>query len=195
MVGYHPTDLSQAPQPFFVNHLQQATQGFSMIATYESEDIHAAYHSFETACSWCEEQVLVQPNFGVHVKLEEIIQAIPICQPKSCIVTLPNATTRYISSALISAWDIHLDGTFTPATKSLLQDREFLVLDYISSRGEALTTMTLHFLRRSDAQTEFEKTKTLIESVGGFVGNFYFEDPLGFVVYGKTLPRSIIISI
>lgn len=193
IVGYKGTDFSEAPNPFFLNDIDLSTQGFACIATSERDELHSAYNDFALASAWCELQDKQQSSFGVHVKLEHV--------KEQCFFDelglekhpeLRCQSTRYIESPLVSAWDVHLDGIFNPHLREVLHQDGYIILDYLSSSGESLSTLTMHFLRPEECQEEYSRVCEAVKQSGGFRGNIYYEDPLAFVVYGNTIPRPIV---
>ena len=192
IVGYALSDLSSAPKPFFLNDVLGDRQVFSSIATYECENLQIAWGVFEQACHWSEEQLNKQASFGVHVKLEEVVHALDINIPMHHPPSPSHRENTMVESPLAAAWDIHVDGVFDPAIKNALQDQGYIPLQYRSRQGQEMTTMTLHFLRLSDAENEFKRVRSFLEGTGGFHGTLYYEHPLAFVVYGKTQPRPIV---
>lgn len=196
IVGYTGTDLSQVPKPFFTNVVSQSTQGFACIATAELQSISDAYKQFDVATRWCEKELTSQSTFGVHAKLEQVRDqqwyALPVLQgtPERRMKTF-----GFVQSALASAWDVHLDGLFDPALKKVLHEDGYIILDYASSGGVAMSTLTMHFLRPEECIEEYERINALLRTSGGFTGNVYWEDPLAFVVYGPTIPRPVVLPL
>ncbi len=195
IVGYPGTDLSEVPAPFFTNHIDQSTQGFSAIATAECADVAGAYRAFDEATRWCAAESAKSTTFGVHAKLEAVREQRWFEKAELLHTPGPRTGTyAYIQSALVSAWDVHLDGWFDPRLKEALHRDGYIILDYLSSGREEMSTLTMHFLRPDECVAEYRRVTRLLEKYGGFVGNVYYEDPLAFVVYGPTIPRPIVRS-
>ncbi len=195
IVGYKGTDLSHAPKPYFNNEILGSTQGFSGIETVESNDLSEAYKEFEKGLIWSKKQLSIQKEFGVHIKLEAIKDQIKINKP--ILKKLPEPRLKkfkYIKSQFVAAWDVHLDGFFNEHLKNILHKDGYIIMDYISSDGENIVTLTMHFLKPRECADEYHRIINLIKKSGGFVGNIYYEDPLAFVVYGETIPRPIVES-
>lgn len=198
IVGYTGTDLSDVPSPFFLNRVEQSTQGFAMIATAEVDDVNEAYSAFDVARKWSEEQVIKQHNFAVHTKLEALKGFIKIDNNKFDLDVYNQdyglTQFQYINDSFIAAWDVHIDGIFHPELKEFLYQRGYIILDYVAANGELMSTLTIHFLQPEICIAEYNKVSACIANGGGFSGGIYYEDPLGFVVFGETIPRPIAIK-
>ncbi len=193
IVGYKGTNLDEVPKPFFTNRVDESTQGFACIATAETDNLPDAHRYFELASEWSEKQLTVQPKFGVHTKLEAVKKQVWVDKPD--LVSLPAKRKKKFNmaeSALVSAWDVHLDGFFDEQFKKALHKDGYIILDYLSSNGEEMATLTMHFLRPEECVEEFNRIVTEAQKSGGFVGNIYYEDPLAFAVYGPTIPRPVV---
>lgn len=195
IVGYRGTDLSNVPKPFFTNEISQSTQGFAQIATSEQDDRLQAHADFEAACRWSASKFADPDQPGVHVKLEAVCEQQIFSDTVLQTPPISKQTRNvYIRSALVSAWDVHLDGTFDPELKQVLHDDGYIILDYRSSRDEPMSTLTMHFLQPDECSEEYRRICEFITKTGGFSGNIYWEHPLAFAVYGNTIPRPIIAS-
>lgn len=198
IVGYTGTDLNEVPSPFFLNRVDQSTQGFAVIATAEVDDVNEAYAAFDMGRKWSEEQVTKQNNFAVHVKLEALKGFVHIDNNNFDLdvynKNYGSTQFGYINDCFISAWDVHVDGIFHPELKEFMYQRGYIILDYKASNGELMSTLTIHFLQPETCIAEYHKIKKCIADGGGFSGGIYYEDPLGFVVFGETIPRPIVVK-
>jgi len=194
IVTYGRSNLSQVPEPFFLNQVDASTQGFSGIATAEVADIQKAYAHFKAGSEWSERQLTLQNGFGCHVKLEQLRHSTPVRKPDLKRLPVSSGRPRTFSSAIVSAWDVHLDGEFHPDfMRWLREERDYILLEYVSRAGKLCRTLTLHFLQQSTCQKEYTYIVPQVLECGGFVGTIYWEDPLAFVVYGPTTPRPVVI--
>jgi hypothetical protein len=193
IVAYKGSDLSKVPKPYFLNEIALSTQGFASIATVESNSLTEAYKAFEQGSRWSEKQLKEQKTFGVHAKLEAVREQVIIQKP--VLRKLPRLRTKkfhFIESSIVSAWDVHLDGFFDERLKNCLYNDQYIVLDYLSSQGKQMSTLTMHFLKPQECIAEFKRVVAVVKESGGFSGNIYWEDPLAFVVYGETIARPIV---
>ena len=194
IVAYGKSDLKQIPKPFFLNQVDASTQGFSGIATMETKDVAEAYASFQEGSAWSEQQLILQPGFGCHVKLEQLRHSTPVRKPHLKRLPTNREKLETFSSAIVGAWDVHLDGEFHPDfLKWLREEREYILLEYVSRAGKLCRTLTLHFLQQHTCQEEYQYIVPQVQECGGFVGTIYWEDPLAFVVYGPTTPRPVVL--
>lgn len=193
IVGYADTDLSRAPKPYYLNEVAHSTQGISTIATIESNNLNKAYKQFELGSRWSERQLKEQDKFAAHVKLEAMKEQLFIDKP--VLEKLPEPRLKqftHIESPIVSAWDVHFDGHFDKRLKDYLHNDGYIVFNYISTRGEEISTLTMHFLRPEECIDEFKRITKSVQECGGFKGQIYYEDPLAFVVFGETIPRRIV---
>jgi hypothetical protein len=194
IVSYGSSDLSHVPSPFFLNRIDASSQGFSGIATVETASIKDVYVAFETASAWCSQQVKSQEFFGAHAKLEQLRGSLRVNQPLPTNELVLPRQTELIHSTTVGAWDVHLDGRFDPELKRGLRESGYILLDYVDSEGTPETTLTLHFLRQETCTREYERVCEAVTKSGGFTGVIYWEDPLGFAVFGEknNIPRPIV---
>lgn len=193
IVGYQG-NLDDVPEPFFLNIIDVASQGFCGIATVEAQSINQAYAAFEQGCVWSKEQLEMRnETFGCHVKLEQTKESVKF--DDLSLNRLPNQRKQknFVHSPVIAAWDVHLDGKFHPELLSCLVEQGYILLEYQTTQETSSTTLTLHFLRQEACQEEFKWLRTELLSAGGFSGILYWEDPLAFVVYGPTIPRPVVL--
>lgn len=192
IVGYRGK-LDAVPEPFFLNPINAASQGFCGIATVEAQSINQAYAAFEQGCHWSKNQLEVQNTFGCHVKLEQTKESVKFDDLSLSHPPKPRNPKTLVHSPVVAAWDVHLDGKFHPELLSFLVQQGYILLEYQTTQGSSATTLTLHFLRQETCREEFEWLKAELRGKGGFSGMLYWEDPLAFVAYGPTIPRPIVL--
>lgn len=195
IVAYGKSDLRNIPEGFFLNSVNASSQGFSGIATVETNDIETAYEAWLLGSEWSKRQLAEQSEFGCHMKLEQWRESTPI--RRSPLKRLPRGREKpqTFETVLVGAWDTHLDGDYIhpDLRKWLIEERGYILLDYVSRSGRQCQTLTLHFLQRDKCQEEYDYIVPEIKECGGFNGTIYWEDPLAFVVFGPTTPRPVVI--
>jgi len=195
IVGYAGSDLSGAPHPFFINKVTRSDGGFSTIATIETADHRRAVEAFHAGCEWSEAQVSTQDSFAVHVKLEKLQQIMSIEYTSLGLLEFAELQKHngVVQSTHLSAWDVHFDGVFDQKLEKLLLDSGYIALGYVSRNGQEFLTLTKHFVDEEPCSAEYERMTRFIHQAQGFQGHLYWERPLGFQVYGNTLPRPIML--
>ncbi len=197
IVTYKGTDNSDIPAPFFLNEINDSSVDLTGIATIETESIQDAVKGFELGVAWAKTALLNGKTINLHVKLERLLHRQDFeakGDDRINIEALNKTHTGEIPlehSAYLAGFDVHMDGNFDEDFKAELAKRDWVVLDYISSAGQAESTLTKHFLSAQGCTRTYADMVDYLKDNGGFTGTLYCEEPQGFQVFGENTPRPI----
>jgi hypothetical protein len=180
LVSYTPTPELQG-----TTRLIQSDVELDTIATaIETDDPALARAHFNDACK----QALQFQKFKGHVKLERLCASAQFFESN---ITSPDVaaplfqnSVRYQDNMFVGGfgWDVHIDGTLHSEIVHALRKVGWVFLEYQDKGEVPCGVLTLHFLSEEDCRAAYETTLQYLEKSGGFSGNVYWEEPLGYLV-------------
>lgn len=192
IAGYGETDWAELPKPFFLNEVIQPNT-ISTIVTAELKDFSKALLLFDHVREWCDSQESFRIN-GCRITLEQMVQMTDLEGPIECRPLFNRKEWKINHNAFIPFSDVHADGIWNPSLyTSLVNERGYIPLDYVTRRGKELSVLTLHFLYPELAVRESKYLQGVLQT-GGFQGTLSVENTLAVAVIGPPVTRPVIVN-